>query len=305
MRRVGAAASTFDLLVIVIEFKAPHLVYGVRDSGFHRNDVSPDSIAMTKRLQTYAALWKCPKLILMDEMMTWFFYITGAHLRDPNSRIHCICATAPSPAATLTVRPSPSITPASSTPPSVSHFRRPSKGNSVAAGGSYTTDTASKVANTSDYAGSTVSTSTTSHVVGDLLLRTMEKGSYPSSAPFESTITSTNITVHELNTFATWFSLSSDDPDVPVRKEFLLTTTFHPFLYIPPFPTLPPRAGGQNTTSRRPYPQRSRTSPSFFATPYSAGAEKSQHPTTSSPTVSFPPTALCNHHILRHLQPKI
>jgi len=304
MRRVEAAASTIGLLVIVIEFKDPHLVYGVRDSGFHRNDVSPDSIAMTKHLRSYAAVWKCRKLILMEEMMAWFFYITGADLRDPNSRIRCISATAPSPAATLTVWPSPPITPASSASPSVSHFPRPSKGYSVAACGSYTTGTASKVANTSDYGGSTASTSTTSHVVGDLLLRTMEKGSYPSSAPFESTITSTNITLHELNTFATYFSLSSDHPDVPLGKEFILATTFRPFLYIPLFPTSP-----SCRARTPPAAARTRSAPAhrpvFSATPCSAGAEKSQHPTTSSPTVSFPPTVLCNHHILRHLQPKI
>jgi hypothetical protein len=143
MRRVGATTGTgtVDHPVILIEFKAPLLVYGARHSALNRSDASPDWIAMTKQLRKYAVVWNCRRLILMDEKMVWFFYIPGANLKDPNSHMYCISAKAPSPSATSTLGHSPPAPPASSAPPSVPYSGKSSNtniGNLIATCGGYT-----------------------------------------------------------------------------------------------------------------------------------------------------------------------
>jgi hypothetical protein len=83
--------SSLDKQVVLIEFKASglHLVHNGRNSALNHYDVSQDWVRMTKR-------WKCRRLILMNEKMAWYFYITAVDFKDPDFLIYCVSAEAPS-----------------------------------------------------------------------------------------------------------------------------------------------------------------------------------------------------------------
>lgn len=84
-----------DLPVLLIEFKAPSVVFLARNLAQSHGDESPDWKAMTKQLRKYAVLWKCRCLILMNERLACFFYPPAADLMDPNQSIHYLSTEAP------------------------------------------------------------------------------------------------------------------------------------------------------------------------------------------------------------------
>ncbi|KAF8534833.1 hypothetical protein BDD12DRAFT_809049 [Trichophaea hybrida] len=82
--------SSLDKPVVFIEFKAPglHLVHNGWNSALNHYDVSQDWVRMTKQ-------WKCRRLILMNEKMAWYFYITVVDFKDPDRLIYCVSAEVP------------------------------------------------------------------------------------------------------------------------------------------------------------------------------------------------------------------
>jgi len=92
---IPTSSTNNDKPVVLIEFKAPHLVYNCRTAALQRKDISPDWTKMTKQLRKYSAELRCRRIILMDERMAWFFYLSAPHFGDPDGDIYYVCAEAP------------------------------------------------------------------------------------------------------------------------------------------------------------------------------------------------------------------
>ncbi|KAA8912091.1 hypothetical protein FN846DRAFT_903824 [Sphaerosporella brunnea] len=99
----GTATITSQLPVLLMELKGPDVVYTARRSVQTHSTTSPDWTHITKQLQKYAVLWRCRRIVLMDQRMAFFFYLQGPDLADPDYDILWVSAEAPDP--TLAQKP--------------------------------------------------------------------------------------------------------------------------------------------------------------------------------------------------------
>ncbi|KAF8538302.1 hypothetical protein BDD12DRAFT_843159 [Trichophaea hybrida] len=235
-----------DRPVVLIEFKAPHMVYNSRNEALKRRDMSPDWKAMTKQLRKYSTAWKCRRLILMDERMAWFFYLGARLFGDPESEIYYTYAEAPGPATAAT---SPSTPP---TPP-----YGPKSSSSTASRESFTPHT-----EIFKPAWEPVSSSSSAVVRSSIPLPPSEAGP---STKNQSSTTSSDIkfTIRELIAFAGYHALEDDHaPGIRGQRDYSAQpTTIRPCNYKALFqaPLNPPDDG----TDER--PQRHKKSIRYFS----------------------------------------
>ncbi|KAA8892906.1 hypothetical protein FN846DRAFT_914701 [Sphaerosporella brunnea] len=93
----GTATITSQLPVLLMELKGPDVVYTARRSVHTHSTTSPDWTHITKQLRKYAVLWRCRRIVLMDQRMAFFFYLQRLDLADPNYDILWVSAEAPDP----------------------------------------------------------------------------------------------------------------------------------------------------------------------------------------------------------------
>ncbi|KAA8914083.1 hypothetical protein FN846DRAFT_886209 [Sphaerosporella brunnea] len=96
-KSTGTAAITSQLPVLLIQLKGPDVVYAARRSIQTHSTTSPDWIHITKQLRKYAVLWRCRRIVLMDQRTAFFFYLQAPDPADPNYDVLCVSAEAPDP----------------------------------------------------------------------------------------------------------------------------------------------------------------------------------------------------------------